>query len=73
MGVSRMDGGRRYTCEGLINAEFVNRSKNLDNLLLDSMEPYDLNSLREFEFGYVAGHRVRIPDVDEKELVQRIA
>ena len=72
MGVSRMDGGRRYTCEGLINDEFVNRSKNLDNLLLDGMEPYDLNSLREFEFGYVAGHRVRIPDVDEKELVQRI-
>ena len=72
MGVSRMDGGRTYTCEGLINDEFINRSKNLDNLLLDGMEPYDLSSLREFEFGYVAGKRVRIPDVNEKELKRRI-
>lgn len=72
MGVSRMDSGRRYSCEGLINDEFVNRSKNLDNLLLDGMEPYDLSALREFEFGYVAGKRVRVPDVDEKELCRRI-
>ena len=72
MDVARMDGNRKYTCEGFINDEFVNRSKNLDNLLLDGMEPYDLNALREFEFGYVAGQRVRIPDLDEKELNQRI-
>ena len=73
MDVSRMDGNRDYTCEGFINDEFVNRSKNLDNLLLDGMEPYDLSALRGFEFGYVAGQRVRIPDVDEKKLIQRIA
>lgn len=72
MDVSRMDGNRKYMCEGLINDEFVNRSKNIDNLLLDDMEPYDLRSLKEFEFGYVAGQRVRVPDVDEKELDRRI-
>ena len=37
MTVSRMDGGGNYPCDGFINDEFVNRSKQLDNLLLDGM------------------------------------
>ena len=47
MGVRRMDGSRIYSCEGFIEDEFVNCSKQLDNLLLDGMEPYDINELKE--------------------------
>ncbi|MBQ3295585.1 MAG: zinc ribbon domain-containing protein [Erysipelotrichaceae bacterium] len=71
MDVGRMDGNRTYNCEGFINDEFINRSKQLDNLLLDGMEPYDLKDLSEFDFGYVAGHRVKIADVNSEELENR--
>ena len=51
---------------------FVNCSKQLDNLLLDGMEPFDMDGLTEFEFGYVAGHHVKTPDINGKDLEQRI-
>ncbi len=72
MAVSRMDGGRIFSCEGFINDEYVNRSKQLDNLLLDGMEPYDAEKLTEFDFAFVAGHRVKIPDVPDDVLEGRV-
>ncbi|MBQ8994715.1 MAG: hypothetical protein IJ091_02760 [Oscillospiraceae bacterium] len=72
MNVSRMDGGSTFDCEGYINDEFVNRSKQLDNLLLDGMEPFDLDALTEFNFGYVAGHRVKISDISDDVLKNRV-
>ena len=72
MSVSRMDGGSTFYCEGFINDEFVNRSKQLDNLLLDGMEPFDTESLTEFDFAYVAGQRVKISDISDKDLEKRV-
>ena len=69
---SRMDGERIYFCEGFLNDEFINRSRQLDNLLLDGMEPYDTDDLAEFAFGYVAGHRVKIADINDKTLEDRV-
>ncbi len=71
MKASRMDRGRTYSCEGFINDEFVSRCSQLDNLLLDGMEPFDTESLTDFDFAYVAGHRVRISDITDKELEGR--
>ena len=71
MKVSRMDRGARYDCEGFINDEFVNRSEQLDNLLLDGMEPFDMDGVREFDPAYIAGHRVKISDTGDDELVRR--
>ena len=73
MKVARMDGNRVYRCEGFINDEFVNRSKQLDNLLLDGMEPYDLDALTEFDFAYVAGQRVKISDITDSDLEKRVS
>ena len=72
MKVSRMDAERVYRCEGFMEDTFVNCSRQLDNLLLDGMEPFDLKGLTEFDFAYVAGHRVKIPDIGGKELEQRV-
>ncbi len=72
MHVSRMDGGRDFHCEGYIKDEFVNRSGQLDNLLLDGMEPFDTNSLTLFDFSYTAGHRIRISDLTDSELEKRV-
>ena len=72
MKAARMDRGSSYRCEGFINDEFVNRSGQLDNQLLDGMEPYDTESLTDFEFSYIAGHRVKVPDIAEDELEKRV-
>ena len=72
MRASRMDAESVYRCEGFMENAFVNCSKQLDNLLLDGMEPFDMNGLTEFEFGYVAGHHVKTPDINGKDLEQRV-
>ena len=69
--VSRMDGLRDYHCSGYIDRVFVNASEQLDNRLLDAMEPYDLDALNEFAFSYAAGQRVKIRDIDDRELEKR--
>ncbi len=71
--VARMDGSRNYVCEGFLNDAFINCSDQLDNLLLDGMEPFDTEKMTDFDFAYVAGHCVKISDVTEKELVARIS
>ena len=73
MRVSRMDGGGVFNCEGFMKNEFVNRSRQLDNLLLDGMEPFDIENLTEFDFAYVAGCRVKVSDITDRELEQRVS
>ena len=67
----RMDGSRSYDCESFLEDEFINRSRQLDNLLLDGMEPFDIDELTAFDFGYIAGQRVKIADISDKELEDR--
>ena len=71
--VTRLAEGNEYYCDGYIDEVFVNRSSQLNNLLLDGMEPYKLSELTEFDFAYVAGHQVKIGDINERELDQRIS
>ncbi len=70
--VSRMDATRRYRCSGYIDDVFVNGSKQLDNLLLDGMEPFELDDLQPFDFAYAAGQRIKIRDVDADSLKWRV-
>ena len=44
--VSRMDGGRTYYCSGYVDDVFINCSRQLDNLLLDAAEPFELDDVR---------------------------
>lgn len=69
----RIEESNTYSYDGFIDGEFINCSKNLDNLLLDAMEPYDLEQLVEFDFAYVAGHQVKIGDITNNELINRIS
>ena len=58
---------------GFCDGSFVNTSRQLDNLLLDGMEPYDLADVREFDFSHLAGQRVKVPDTDEAETANRVS
>lgn len=70
--VFRIDGGSVYDCRGFVDKVFVNCSKKLDNGLLDAMEPFDLDDLKEFDYSYIAGHRVKTGDISGDELVRRV-
>lgn len=61
-----------YHCKANVDKEFINRSKQLDNLLLDAMEPFELSDLVEFDFAYVAGQRVKTSDITVDQLDKRI-
>ena len=71
LNAERMDGMRTYHCRAFLEDDFVNRSVQFDNLLLDGMEPYDIDDLSAFDFGYVAGHRVKIADLSDAQLQDR--
>lgn len=70
--VRRNEAGRAYQCRGYLDGIFVNTSSQLDNHLLNGMEPYDLSDVREFDFSYLAGQRVKIADVDGESLAARV-
>ena len=72
MDVSRIADSKKYPCEGFLTNTFVNRSKQLDNLLLDGMEPFDTDALVPFDFSYVAGHGVKISDLSDQDLEKRV-
>ena len=62
----------RFVANGYLTDEFINCSKQLDNQLLDAMEPYDLKELKPFDFAYVAGQRVKISDIAQTEIHRRL-
>lgn len=62
----------KYTANGYLQDSFVNASKQLDNLVLDSMEPYDLNDLKEFDYAFVAGQRLKAPDINSDRTFDRL-
>ncbi len=71
--VSRMDGHRVYHCSGYVDNVFVNCSAQLDNLLLDGMEPFELEELRPFDFSCAAGQRIKLADIDAVQLQSRVS
>ncbi len=71
--VSRLDGCRVYHCSGYVDKVFVNCSAQLDNLLLDGMEPFELDELRPFDFSYAAGQRIKLADIDAAQLQFRVS
>jgi len=70
--VSRIDALRYYHCRAFVDDVYVNCSGQLDNLLLDAMEPYETEELMPFDFAYAAGQRIRIRDINDKELGRRV-
>lgn len=70
--VNKKNDLAHYKASGYLQEAFVNCSSQLDNLVLDAMEPYDLEDLKEFDYAYVAGQRVKISDITEDETERRL-
>ena len=63
---------RVYHVGGFLNGIAVNTSKQLDNLVLDAMEPFEWTAARPFEFAFVAGQRVKLSDIDARATSARV-
>ncbi|MBR2742782.1 MAG: zinc ribbon domain-containing protein [Clostridia bacterium] len=71
--VKRHGGERAYYCRGFLEGTAVNTSKQLDNRVLNDMEPFDWTAARPFEYGYVAGCGVKLSDTSGAETDRRVA
>ncbi|MBR1760323.1 MAG: hypothetical protein IJ741_03985 [Schwartzia sp.] len=63
---------KKYHVGGFLNGIAVNTSKQLDNLVLDAMEPFEWTAARAFEFAFIAGQRVKLSDIDAKKTEARV-
>lgn len=68
----RARSSRRYTYGGFIDEVAVNTSKQLDNLLLEAMEPFDWREVHPFEYGFIAGMRTKLQDATDGDIANRI-
>ncbi|MBQ3378398.1 MAG: hypothetical protein IJG50_00870 [Clostridia bacterium] len=63
---------RKFNCRGFIEGTAVNASKQLDNRVLNDMEPFDWTAARPFEYGYIAGSGVKLADISDAETDRRV-
>ena len=70
--VTRNETYRKYYCDGYLDGTAVNTSKQLDNLVLNEMEPFDWSEARPFEYGYIAGQNVKLSDISDAQTEKRI-
>ncbi len=69
--INREGTKRQFHCEIEVEKNFINGSKELDNLVLDAMEPYEWQEIVPFSFGYISGQLVKIKNIDDNELTKR--
>lgn len=62
---------RKFSYRGFLDYALINTSGQLNNIVLDAAEPFDLSQLRPFEVGYVGGHQVKLGDISEAETQRR--
>ena len=72
-GLVQKDGIERiFHCKAHIRNMAVNTSKQLDNLLLNEIEPFDWSKAQNFEYAYIAGHRAKLTDISENQIHRRV-
>ncbi|MGM9529549.1 MAG: hypothetical protein ACI3XH_06090 [Phascolarctobacterium sp.] len=69
--VFRDGSNRKYRCAGYVENVAVNASKQMDNSVLNAMEPFDWSKAVPFEYGFMAGQRVKMQDLGPKAMEQR--
>lgn len=71
--IAKMTGAdTSHPFKAYLDSTAINASKEFDNLLLDGMEPFLFDEAKEFDFSYLNGQKVKIKNIDGKELNIRI-
>lgn len=72
-GTVRRDGNQRiYHCAGYLDKTAVNTSVQLDNLVLNEIEPFDWSAMRPFAYEYLAGQKAKLSDLSDAQTDVRI-
>lgn len=66
--ISRDGSERKYQCAGYLEGTAVSTSNQLDNSVLNEMEPFDWSAMRPFEYGYVAGQNIKLSNMTGKQI-----
>lgn len=61
-----------FRLAGYVDGVSVNASRQLDNDVLDKMEPFDWSALRPFEMGYMADQATKLYDVSDPDFQERL-
>lgn len=72
MRIQRSNTERMYYAEGFVSCKPVNVSRQLDNLLLDAMEPFDWSALQPVRMEFLVKEKVKFQDLTGRELEDRI-
>ena len=70
--VSRDTSNRKFHCGGYIDGIAVSSCKGVSNDVLEGMEPFDWSAAQPFSFNFLAGHRVRLQDMDAKSIERNV-
>lgn len=62
----------RYPFRAYLSHTAVNASKDLSNLFLDGIEPFDFDDALEFNFGYLNHQEAKVQNISGKALESRI-
>lgn len=62
-----------YPFRAYLSHTAVNASKDLSNIFLDGIEPFDFNSALEFDFGYLNHQNAKVQNIGGEELASRIS
>ena len=69
--ISREGIRRKYCCAGYLEGTAVSSSEQMDNFVLNGMEPFDWQAARPFDYGFIAGHKVKLSDVNANAISKR--
>lgn len=73
LGIRLHDGSTTdYPFRAHLSHTAVNASKDLDNLFLDGIEPFDFDEAREFDFGFLNHQKAKLQNMETHELNARI-
>lgn len=70
--IGTQSGSSHYPFRAYLNHTAVNASKDLDNLFLDGIEPFDFDEAREFDFRLLIKQKAKIQNIDSGILANRI-
>ncbi len=59
---------RQYNLKSYMNQKVVIACDNVDNDLIEKIEPFNMDDLKPFEFNYIAGHQAKTQDNSYNQL-----
>lgn len=64
---------KHYQGKSYLDGIAINTSEQMNNILLDACEPFNLDELVEFNLSYLNDYKIKVQDINEDELKYRVS